>query len=234
MEVQVAVAKVDRYAAINGGDTVEVIERPNGGVSIVLADGKLNGVNSKAISMKVVHRTIGLISESIQDGAAAKAVAKILYKENAGQASASLNILSCDLQSNTIVITRCNPVPVMIIQGGNINCLSSDCTLLGDNEDIKSSIYQIPLEGDITIVLFTDGIFNAGQSEGITIDLCTTLNALFQEQDPTAQETADFLLSQAINLDQNQPEDDMCVVVMQTIPQLNNPARRLSFRFPVI
>ena len=39
MEIQAAVAKVHKYATSESGDTLETIERPNGGLSMVLADG---------------------------------------------------------------------------------------------------------------------------------------------------------------------------------------------------
>ena len=40
MEVQVAVAKIGKYATAESGDTVEVVERPQGGISAVVADGQ--------------------------------------------------------------------------------------------------------------------------------------------------------------------------------------------------
>jgi len=233
MEIQIAVAKIDRHSARESGDTVEIIERPNGGVSVVLADGKLNNNGSKVISMKVVHRIIGLLSEGIHDGAAARAVSNMLYKENAGKASASLNIMSCDLQSDTIVLTKGNLMPIVVIQDGKVECMESDSICIGTHEDIKPSVYQIPIQEEITIVIFTDGIANAGSPDGMSLDLCMTLDALFQEQDPTANEVAEFLLSQAIGMDQKQPEDDMCVVVLQTVPQSFENTRRLSIRIPV-
>lgn len=233
MEIQVAIAKVDKYSTETGGDTTEIIERPSGGFSIVMADGKLNRQMSRAISMKIVHRAINLICEGIQDGAASKAVAKAIFHEYAGQVSASLNILSCDTETNSIVITRCNPLPVIIVQNDEINSLSSVCGVLGESEEICSSVYQIPLEENITIIMVTDGICTAGQKEHNKIGLTTMLNALFQEQEPTAKETAEFILAQAIALDQNQPADDMCVVVLQTVPQINNLIRKLSLHFPI-
>ena len=42
------------------------------------------------------------------------------------------------------------------------------------------------------------------------------LGSLFEEQEPTAREIAEFMLNQAISLDQGQPADDMSVVVLQT------------------
>ncbi len=58
MEVQIAVAKIRKYATPDSGDTVEVVERPNGGLSVVLADGQSSGRGAKNISMMVVRRVI--------------------------------------------------------------------------------------------------------------------------------------------------------------------------------
>ena len=43
MELQIAVSKIRKYATSSSGDTVEVVERPNGGLSIVMADGQRSG-----------------------------------------------------------------------------------------------------------------------------------------------------------------------------------------------
>ena len=63
MEVQLAVAKVNKYATSESGDTLEIVERPNGGLSVVLADGQTSGRGAKAISQMVVRRVIGLLAE---------------------------------------------------------------------------------------------------------------------------------------------------------------------------
>ena len=43
LEVQVGAAKVAKYAAGASGDTLEMIERPHGGLSAVLVDGQRSG-----------------------------------------------------------------------------------------------------------------------------------------------------------------------------------------------
>ena len=63
MEIQIAAAKVNKYATSESGDTLEVIERPNGGVSVVLADGQTSGRGAKAVSQLVVRKVIGLLAE---------------------------------------------------------------------------------------------------------------------------------------------------------------------------
>ena len=112
MEIQIAVAKTNKYAVSESGDTLETVERPNGGMSVVLADGQTSGRGAKTISAMVVRKVISLLAEGVRDGAAARAASDHLYTERYGKVSATLNILSADLQTGTLVITRNNPSPV--------------------------------------------------------------------------------------------------------------------------
>src|SRR3990172_8495452 len=123
MEVVIAVAKTKKYATSSSGDTVEVVERPQGGVSVVLADGQSSGQGAKTISTMVVRKVIGLLAEGVRDGAAARAASDYLFTQRNGQVQSTLNILSIDLQSNSLVITRNNPSPVLFWLGGEIHIL---------------------------------------------------------------------------------------------------------------
>lgn len=82
--------------------------------------------------------------------------------------------------------------------------------------------------------MYTDGILHAGDRYGQHMDICTLLDALMDEQDPTAQEIADALLEQAIALDQGRPNDDMSVVVLRVLPFESDLIRRMTVRLPVI
>ena len=73
MEVQFAVAKVSKYAMRTSGDTVEMIERPHGGISMVMVDGQRSGRSAKNISNVVARKAIQLLGEGVRDGAAARA-----------------------------------------------------------------------------------------------------------------------------------------------------------------
>ncbi len=116
MEVRIAVSKVKKYATSNSGDTVEIVERPNGGVSVVMADGQSSGRGAKWISTLVVRKVIALLAEGVRDGAAARAASDSLFTERGGKVSSTLNILSVDKQTNTLVITRNNPAPVLLAE----------------------------------------------------------------------------------------------------------------------
>jgi len=234
MEIQIAVAKTNKYAVSESGDTLETVERPNGGMSVVLADGQTSGRGAKTISTMVVRKVISLLAEGVRDGAAARAASDYLYTERYGKVSATLNILSADLQTGTLVITRNNPAPVFIARGDKIECLNSESTSIGTSRNIRPAISEIALEGWTSIIMYTDGILHAGDRYGQGLDICTMLESLLEEQDPTSQEIADALLANAIQLDQGRPNDDMSVVVLRVLPFESDLIRRLMVRLPVI
>ena len=73
LEVRIAVAKVGKHATSESGDTLEIVERPRGGLSVVLADGQRSGRAAKAISNIVVRKAMALLAEGVRDGAVARA-----------------------------------------------------------------------------------------------------------------------------------------------------------------
>ena len=233
MEIHAAVAKINKYATSESGDTLEIVERPNGGISIVLADGQTSGKGAKIVSTMVVRKVISLLAEGVRDGAAARAASDYLFTERAGKVTATLNILSADLQTGTLVLTRNNPSPIILARHERVECIASDSVSIGTSRNIRPSITEFPLESGITIVIVTDGIQNAGDRTGQTLDICTLLQALLEDQDPSAQELADMVLGQAIRLDNNRPNDDMSVVVLRSIASETDQIRRMTVRLPV-
>lgn len=233
MEIQIAVAKTNKYASSESGDTVEVVERPNGGVSVVMADGQTSGRGAKAISTMVVRKVIGLLAEGVRDGASARASSDYLYTERSGKVSACLHILSVDLQAGTLVITRNSPTPVFKARGDRIECLSTPSTAIGTSRNIRPVITELPLEPETTIVLYTDGIMHAGDRYGAALDICTLLESTLEERSPNAQEIADTLLNSAMRLDQGRPNDDMSVVVLRVLPAESDNIRRMTVRLPL-
>src|SRR4030042_3228621 len=156
MEVQFAVAKINKYASSESGDTVEVVERPNGGLSVVMADGESSGRGAKQISNQVVRKVIALLSEGVRDGAAARAASDYIFTERKGKVSATLNIVSIDLQTTTMVITRNNPLPVLIATVDEICAFDDECSAIGIYRDTRPLISELPLEPGLTVAWSID------------------------------------------------------------------------------
>jgi serine phosphatase RsbU (regulator of sigma subunit) len=233
MEVQIAVAKINKYASAESGDTLEVVERPNGGLSVVLADGQTSGRGAKAVSMMVVRKVIGLLAEGVRDGAAARAASDALYTDKHGRVSCTLNIASIDLETGTLVLTRNNPSPVYICHDDQVDCMDIDSSPLGIRRDIRPAISELELEPGLTIIMYTDGLTHAGKRRGQPMDVSNAIQAMLEEQDPTPQELADSLLAHAVTLDEGRPADDISVVALKVVPHGGDEVRRMTVRLPI-
>jgi len=233
MEIQIAVSKINKYAVSESGDTLEIVERPGGGVSIVLADGQSSGRGAKAVSMMVVRRVIGLLAEGVRDGAAARAASDYLFSERNGKVSSTLNIISVDLSSETVVLARNNEVPMYVARGDSIECFDEPSRSIGTARNIKPLISEVPIQKDLTLVVYSDGLSHAGKRRGTPMDVETTLRGLLEDSDPAPQALADALLAQAMHLDDNRPVDDISVVVLRVVTHSGDDVRRMSVRVPI-
>jgi serine phosphatase RsbU (regulator of sigma subunit) len=233
MEVQVAVAKISKYATSSSGDTVEVVERPQGGVSVVLVDGQSSGKGAKTISTLVVRKVITLLAEGVRDGAAARAASDSLFTERSGKVSATLNVLSVDYQTRTMVITRNNPAPAILVHHDQIKWLNENSIPIGLYRDTRPVMSEVPLEAGLTAIAFRDGLVHAGERYGQTLDIITCLQSLLEEESPSPQLMADTLLEHAMRLDHQRPVDDISIVVMTILKQTGDEVRRMSVRLPL-
>ncbi len=233
MEVQIAVAKVNKYAVSESGDTLEVVERPNGGLSVVLADGQSSGRGAKAISQMVVRKVIGLLAEGVRDGATARAASDALFTDKQGKVISTLNIASLDLSSGTIVLTRNNPAPMYICRGEQIDSVEEESIPLGTSRNVRPLITEIAIEPGLIIVIYTDGLVHAGKRRGLPMDVGATLHSVLEDQDPSPQMLADTLLAQAVSLDENRPADDISVLVLKVAARTGDNVRRMTVRLPI-
>ena len=173
LELQVAVAKVNKYAVSESGDTVETIERPHGGLSIVLVDGQRSGASAKAISNIVARKAVSLLADGVRDGAAARAAHDYLRTERGGRVSATLDIISVDLATRTIVVSRNSHCPVIVVAGPDaaLSLLDEPSEAIGIHARTRPVITELPIALDTHLVVFTDGLLTAGERYGRPFDL---------------------------------------------------------------
>lgn len=233
MEVQIAVAKVNKYATSESGDTLEIVERPNGGLSVVLADGQTSGRGAKAVSQMVVRKVIGLLAEGVRDGAAARAASDTLYTEKQGRVICTLNIASVDLHSRTIVLTRNNPAPMFICLNDRLDRIAEESIPLGTSRNVRPVITEIAIQPGLTVVIFTDGVSHAGERRGNPMNVGEVIRSVTEDQDPSPQSLADSLLDHAIRLDEGRPSDDISVLVLKVAARDGDNVRRLTVRLPI-
>jgi serine phosphatase RsbU (regulator of sigma subunit) len=233
MEAQVAASKVGKYATSESGDTLEMIERPGGGLSFVLADGQRSGKPAKHISNIVARKAISLLAEGVRDGAAARAASDYLYTHRSGKVVSTLNILSIDLASRTLVLARNNPSPLIIVRDRKVLMMDEPVDPVGIRRDIRPLIHEIPLEPNLAVIVFTDGLTHAGDRTGQRIELESVIERILAEEAFDAQTWADTLLEHAVALDQGRPGDDISILVAMIQDSSKDDVRRLWARMPL-
>lgn len=242
LELEVAVAKVGKYAVSESGDSVELIERPHGGLSLVIVDGQRSGKSAKAISNIVARKAISLLADGVRDGAVARAAHDYLRTLRGGQVSATLNILSVDLVTRTIVVSRNSHCPVLIAQGleGHMCLLDEPSKAIGIHARTRPVITELPIEPDLHVIVFTDGVLTAGVRYGTRLDVEDFVrHQLAAAGSPgadgaCARSLADRLLARAVELDRGRPEDDVTVVAISVVARRQpDDVRRLSVRLPL-
>jgi len=242
--VEVAVAKASKYAMRESGDSVEVVERPRGGLSVVMVDGQRSGRSAKAISNVAVRKAISLLAEGVRDGAVARAAHDYLRTERGGQVSAELTLISVDLETKTIVVTRNSQCPVLVAEmAGDPDegvytwrALDAPAEVVGVHSRSRPVIAEWPLTPAQMIVAFTDRVLHAGERRGSPLDVHAVLEQQTARLAGPAQDLADALLAEALAADDGRPGDDTTVVVVRVSerPDVSGPeVRRMTVTFPV-
>jgi serine phosphatase RsbU (regulator of sigma subunit) len=233
IDIQTAVAKVNKWAQPESGDTVEMVERPHGGLSFVLVDGQSHGRGAKRISNTVARKAISLLGEGIRDGAAARAAHDYLYTHRLGKVSAELQIVSIDLVTRTLVVSRNSHCPVLICEGAQMRELAEPSEAIGIHIRTRPVISELPVTVPVTIIAFSDGFLSAGKFGGLSFDF-RALACDLCARNLHATAIADQLLAAAVQMDNGRPEDDISLLVVATRDRPEEEhIRRLSVSFPV-
>jgi serine phosphatase RsbU (regulator of sigma subunit) len=232
MEIEIGVAKINKYASSESGDTLEVVERPNGGLSVVLADGQRSGKSAKRISNMVVRKVVSLLAEGVRDGPAARAASDYLYSMRGGKVLSTLNILSIDLETFTLVISRNNPSPIYYIKNAKHKILEEPSQPVGIYRNTKPIITELPLQAGLMVVAFTDGLVTAGFRKSKNIDIAAEMTQC-EEKEYSAQQIADHLIGLALEMDDHRPIDDTSIVVLQITSKRGEQVRKMSVLLPL-
>lgn len=233
LQIEVAINKTAKYACGESGDSAEVVERPKGGISAMIADGQGSGRPAKIISNLVVRKAAALIADGTRDGAVARATHDFLFALRDGKVSATLTMLSADLVSRTIVISRNSHCPVLVKQGGRVEVLADPTEPIGFHHFMKPVIHEVALEEETVLLTFTDGILHAGRRHGRKLDLEEVAGWLAASPAANCRSLADRVFCHALALDENRPGDDMTLLVLAVHTGGTERTGRLHVVYPV-
>jgi serine phosphatase RsbU (regulator of sigma subunit) len=234
LELQVAVAKTPRHSAAESGDTLEMIERPGGGFSLVLVDGQGSGRGAKTLSNLVATRAITQLKDGARDGVVARAAHDYLYTYRMGQVAATLNILSVDFQTSSILMSRNNPTPFYVIDPGGVYVHAEPSSPIGLHPMTKPQIVELPVRPYTYVVLFTDGLLKAGERYGEDLEIGNFLAGWRATEGGSAQALTEALLARALDHARGKPSDDISIVTLAALPaRTDERVRRMHVSVPM-
>ena len=234
MRIDVGIAKSEKYASRESGDTVELVERPRGGISVVMIDGQGSGRAAKTLSLLLSSKAVALIKEGVRDGVVARATHDFLFAFRHGQVSATLDLLSVDLQTRTVVVTRNAQSPMLVCDASGCRVEDMNTAPIGVYEWTKPEVRQLPMQGGLRILLFTDGVTHSGMRRGAPpidfLQLCRDV----LPQGHSAQEMADAVHAFSVARDGGRSSDDVAVVAL-VIDDIDESAivRRMQAQIPL-
>jgi serine phosphatase RsbU (regulator of sigma subunit) len=187
---------------------------------MVLVDGQTSGRSAKNISNVVARKAVQLLGEGVRDGAAARAAHDYLFTYRSGKVSATLNILSVDTHTRTIVISRNNEAPVLVRTAAEgFYLLDGESKAVGVHRNTKPVIAEIPIEVGTIVVAFTDGLRHAGtlSGKGHAYDPFAALQEMVSDGICDAHAICDRLLAEAMAMDDGRPRDDISVIAISVL-----------------
>lgn len=212
---------------------MELVERPDGGFTLVLVDGQGHGMGAKLLSMQLSAKVVAQIKEGVRDGVVARAASDYLYAFRGGRVSATLDLLSLDLHAGSVLLTRNSEVAAAVRLGGAFTALPCGSGPIGTARHTRPAVVQLALSAGVAVVLYTDGIAHAGERYHAPLDPVATLAAL--PATATAQELADGLLAAAVAADRDRPSDDMTAIALAVAGRDEGPTvRRLAADIPLV
>lgn len=232
LTIDVGFAKTEKYASRESGDTVELVERPGGGFSIVMIDGQGSGKAAKTLSLLLSSKAVGLIKEGVRDGAVARATHDHLFAFRHGRVSATLDMLSVDMKTRSIVVSRNADSPMLIHDEDGSRIIPADSGPIGLYQWTKPEVTELPMKPGMTIALFTDGIPHSGRRANLPPLDFGQMAADTMTPGGPARETAEAILETALERDARRPGDDMAVIVVSIVEQESDLLlRRMSAQF---
>jgi len=232
-------ARLYRPAQKVGGDFVHVIPLSNQATGIFIADVMGHGVRS-ALVTGMLRALVGEIgSTGAEPGRLLtetnRALTAIL-RPSGDMMFATAFYLIADFGAGTMKFARAgHPCPIWLRRSrGTAEHLVCERPLAGPGlclvEDAKYGTAETPLDGDDAIVLFTDGVIEAGNPEGRMFGSDRLLGTVRHHAGLDIPDLVDAIFHEVEGFANSEPlEDDVCIVGLGATPPSLDASRRRQF-----
>ena len=158
--IVIGVAKRPKEGISESGDTVELVERPRGGFSVILVDGQGSGAAGQAD--KPPYRQSGGRTDRRRSPRRRRGASRTrcLYTLRDGRVSATLTLISVDVEAETLLVSQGGSVPVVlkVTDEDTMHILEGTERPLGVHVRVRPKVTHLPLRRNQVVVACTDGV----------------------------------------------------------------------------
>ncbi|MEK5478887.1 stage II sporulation protein E [Paenibacillus sp. FSL R5-0407] len=210
-EITTGVAGTAKGGDLLSGDSFSAAELGNGTYAVAISDGMGNGERARLESSTALSILEQLLQSGMDETLAIKSVNSILMLRSPDEIYATVDMALIDEYSARTTFLKIGSSPSFIKRGQEVIPVSASNLPIGIIQDIEVDLVTVQLHPGDTLIMMTDGIYDA---PGYAVNKELWIKRLIQEiQSEDPQEIADCLLESVIRYQKNVILDDMTVAV---------------------
>ncbi len=210
-DIDTGVASAAKGGSALSGDSYSTVELGNGKFAVAISDGMGNGERAQLESSTALSILERLLQSGMDEQMAIKSVNSVLLLRSAEEVFATVDMAIIDQYTAKTTFMKIGSTPSFIIRKNEVISISASNLPIGILQDIEVDLLTVQLEPGDTLVMMTDGIYDA---PGHAVNKELWMKRILQEmksEDP--QTIADSLLEMVVRWHHGSISDDMTVVV---------------------
>ncbi|CAN5390839.1 hypothetical protein BH09CHL1_BH09CHL1_36210 [soil metagenome] len=207
--IDIGVVSTHKYAIKESGDVVEIVDLPDGGLGLIVADGQGSGPAARLVARSTAAQAWSLLQQGVRPDGVAAAVSDALFSSKGGKVSVSLDVARID-RNGAIEIARLSTNVLLSWGDDRWQVLETSSEPAGRYDLQIPKLQSIAPGSRCAFVIVTDGVADAGKTQGDS----SSFLEFVPEFDPelTATMIAERTFADALTREKGRPGDDMTVV----------------------
>jgi sigma-B regulation protein RsbU (phosphoserine phosphatase) len=198
-----------------GGDYYDFLDFGSGRLGLVLADIAGKGISGALLMANLQANLRSQYATALEDlPRLLRSVNHLFYKNTENNNYATTFFAVYDDENRRLRYVNCghNP-PIVLRDNGDVERLAATATVLGLFEEWDCAVAECELASGDVLVIYTDGISEAGPNEEEEFGDERLIEATRKHQQQSAGEILDNILSAVQQFNQGEQADDMTLIV---------------------
>jgi sigma-B regulation protein RsbU (phosphoserine phosphatase) len=202
-----------------GGDYYDFLDFGSGRLGLVLADISGKGMSAALLMANLQANLRGQYALALEDvPRLLRSVNQLFYRNTETSHYATMFFAIYDDRTRRLRYVNCghNP-PILMRANGDVDRLAATATVLGLFEEWDCSVAECQLASGDVLVIYTDGISEAGPNEEEEFGESRLMATTRKHQQQSAGEILDDIISDVQQVSRGRQADDMTLIVAASL-----------------